>query len=148
MRIAIIGYPGSGKRELTKYLERKYFCPCLYLDDIFVNDTPDEIKNEMLDKFMNENISWAIEGDFVNNLFKERMERADKIVIMKFNRIACLFKYLKNNKEIKKEEIKNILSNSRGKNYRSLYRKIMRAYSDKVVLLFNQAQVFMLRDLI
>lgn len=148
MRIAIIGYPGSGKRELTKYLERKYFCPCLYLDDIFVNDTPDEIKNEMLNKFMNENISWAIEGDFVNNLFKERMEMADKIVIMKFNRIACLIKYLRNNKNPNKEEIKCILSGSRGKNYRKLYNQVMRTYSDKVVPLFNQAQVLMLRDII
>ena len=148
MKIAIIGYPGSGKRELTKFLERKYFCPCLYLDDVFVNDTKDEIKNEMLNQFMNENISWVIEGDFVNNLFIERMEMADKIVIMKFNRIVCLLKYLKNNKDIKKEEINTILFGSRGKNYRQLYNKVMRTYSDKVVLLFNQAQVFMLRDII
>lgn len=153
MKIAIIGYPESGKIELAKYLEKKYYCSTLYLDELFENnDVSKEVKNEMLDHFMKENISWVIEGDYVGIHFDERMKEADKIVIMKANRFACLIRYLRkqivNKKKINKTKIKEILFNKRKKIHRQLYRKVMRVYNEKTILLFNQTQAIMLRDLI
>ena len=39
MKIAVIGYTGSGKRAMTEYLKNKYYCAVLDLDDI---DFPNE----------------------------------------------------------------------------------------------------------
>lgn len=153
MKIAVIGYLESGEIELTRFLERKYFCATLYLDEIFEKvEGKEDLKKEMLDKFMKENISWAIEGTFENILFEERMEATDKIVIMKYNRLSCLIKYLRKqnskNEKIDKQKVKDIIWNKRKKAYRKALNKTMRKYSEKVVLIFNNAQLFMLRDII
>lgn len=153
MRIAVIGYLESGEVELTDYLEKKYFCSTLYLDEVFkdVEDRVD-VKKEMIDKFMKKNISWVIEGTYENILFNERMKVADKIVIMKLNRFACLLKYInKQNakgEKIDKQKVKDIIWYKRKKEYRKVLNSTMRRYSDKVVLIFNNAQIFMFRDII
>ena len=153
MKIAIIGYPYSGQVELAQYLEKKFFCPTLYLDHIFPkSEASDEIKKQMLENYLKENISWVIEGSYDNILFEKRMEEADKIVIMRFNRFACLFKYLrahrKANQEINEEEIKELFINSRKKEHRKLYNKVMRQYSEKVVLMNRRTHVLLFRDII
>ena len=34
MKIAVIGYTGSGKRAMTEYLKNKFYCATLLLDDV------------------------------------------------------------------------------------------------------------------
>ena len=156
MKIAIIGYPGSGKRKLADQIEGKYYCAKLCLDDIdFPGETRErniELTRELLNGFMEENISWVIEGDDFEVLFDERMDIADKIVIMKYNRFLCLFKMVKDHLErhqkVDGELISWILFGSRTSERRAQYNRIMRQYSEKVILLFNPAQLFMLKDLI
>ena len=153
MNIVIIGYLYSGEVELANFLEKKYFCSTLYLDEILPkSDATNEIKCKMVKEFMKENISWVIEGTYEDILLEERIEKADKIVIMKYNRFSCLFRYIrrqrKNKEKINKEDIKEIFINNRKSKYRKLFNNIMRKYSDRVVLIFNNAQNFMLKDMI
>ena len=156
MRIVIIGYPGSGKEALADYIENRYYCAKLCLDRVvFENETKERsraLTEDMLDRFMKENISWVIEVDDFDVMFKERMEIADKIVIMKYRRLTCLFKYLrrmrKEGNRPDKAYINWILFGSRSSEKRERYNRVMREYSDKTVMIFNDMQLFMLRDLI
>ena len=156
MRIVIIGYPGSGKEALADYIENRYYCAKLCLDQIsFPNETKERslaLTEDLLSRFMKDNISWVIEGDDFNVLFDERMEMADKIVIMKYRRLSCLVKYLrrmrKEKKEVDSAYINWLLFGSRNKEHRDRYNSVMRKYSDKTVMIFNDMQLFMLRDLI
>ena len=156
MRIVIIGYPGSGKESLADYIENRYYCAKLCLDQIvFEGETKERslaLTEELLNRFINDNISWVIEGDDFDVLFEKRMEIADKIVIMKYRRLSCLIKYLRRmSKEGKKADsayINWILFGSRNREHRDRYKDVMRRYSDKTVMIFNDMQLLMLRDLI
>ena len=156
MKIAVIGYPGSGKRALTEYLKNKFYCATLYLDDIdFPNESAErslELKKEMVEAFKRENISWVIDGDGFDIDFEKRMEEADKIVIMKYNRFSCLIRkldeYSNQKKKLDRKTVDWVLFKSRSSERRKIYNLVMRKYYDKVVMFFNNMQLLMYRDLI
>lgn len=96
MKIAIIGYSGCGKSTLAGYLSELYQIPVLYLDSVFWlpgwkgrkrEESADIVKN-----FLDTNVSWVIDGNYSYMEYEKRMEEADRIIFLSFNRFSCLFR--------------------------------------------------------
>lgn len=93
MKIAILGFSGSGKSTLAKQLSEHYNIPLLYLDCVnfkenWVLRNRDEGRR-IVDEFM-QNENWVIDGNYRSLYQKERLEQADQIIILKYNRFVCM----------------------------------------------------------
>ena len=102
MKIVIIGYSGSGKSTLAKTLGAHYNIAVLHLDSVHflsgwkVRDEKES--NEIVKKFIEENESWIIDGNYHKNA-SYRFELADKIIFLNYNRFFCLNSVIKRYKE-------------------------------------------------
>ena len=104
MKIQIIGYSGSGKSTLAKTLAKMYNIPVLYLDNVkFYGDwqaKSDEEQIEAVQKFLDENESWVIDGNY-SKICPQRFEMSDMTIFMNFNRFKCFFAARKRAKQYK-----------------------------------------------
>lgn len=98
MKIAVLGYSGAGKSTLARILGGHYNIPVLHLDTVqFLPNweiRDDEEKREIVSDFM-KNSDWVIDGNYSGLYKKERLEQADKIIILSFNRFFCFKSALK-----------------------------------------------------
>lgn len=161
MKIAIIGYSGSGKSTLARELAEAYQLPVLHLDQVqFLpgwKERTTEEQCEIVYNFMNEYPSWVIDGNYSRVCYAERMEQADLIIELLFNRFTCLNRVRKRyirykgqsrpdmtedcNEKLDGEFIRWILFDGRTKKHRKRYRSIQNLYPDKVIVLRNQKQI-------
>lgn len=92
MKIQIIGYSGSGKSTLAKKLGLFYNIPYLHLDNVqFYGDWQErtlEQQNEIVDKFLQENNSWVIDGNY-SKVSPIRFEISDITIFLNYNRFYC-----------------------------------------------------------
>lgn len=98
MKIAILGYSGAGKSTLARKLGAYYNIPVLHLDTVqFLPDWKirdyDE-KRKIVSDFMQQD-SWVIDGNYSKLYKKERLEQADIIIVLSFNRFFCFKSALK-----------------------------------------------------
>ena len=104
MKIAIMGFSGSGKSTLAKQLSEFYDIPLLYLDRVNFKENWAERNREeckqMVNTFM-QNESWVIDGNYSEMYQAERLEQADKIIILQYNRFVCMKGAFKRNREYK-----------------------------------------------
>lgn len=161
MKISVMGFSGSGKSTVSKFLSEIYDIPLLYLDKVkFVSDWKERDKDEISDiifNFLNNNDCWVIDGNY-NNLYKnERLESADKIIIIKLPALNCLFRIIKRYKDNKgkvresmadgcKEKIDAefiwwILFKSRNITNRKNFFIIKNKYKDKCIVLRSQKAI-------
>lgn len=160
MKIAILGYSGSGKSTLTKLLANHYNIPFLFLDTVqfeanWKERDRDEAR-EIVYNFM-QNDSWVIDGNYSGFYQRERLEQADKIILLDFQRRICLYRaykrYLKN-KNTTREDMANgciekmdfefvwwILHEGRTKEKRNHYKEIEKEFKNKIVVLKNPKEV-------
>lgn len=93
MKIAVLGYSGAGKSTLAGILAKHYNIPVLYLDSVSWTygwqERGKEEKEEIVREFM-KNENWVIDGNYKSLFRAERLEQADKIFILSFNRFFCL----------------------------------------------------------
>ena len=161
MKICIIGYTGCGKSTLARALGKLHEEPVLHLDS--VRFLPNWVEREMSEmekivvKFLDENDGWVIDGTYKKCALKRRLEEADEIVVMRFNRFACFFRawkrYLKYkgrtradmaegcNEKFDWEFVKWILWEGREKRRREALKKISENYPQKTTVLKNQRQL-------
>lgn len=159
-KIMVIGFSGSGKSTISKMISDILNIPVLYLDSVhwlpnrIENDTKTECK--VVSDFLENNNSWVIDGNFSHMSYKERLESADLIVFMNFNRFNCLFRAFKRLFEnlgktresmadncvekVDFEFIKWILWDSRQKSQTDNYKYALEKYGDKVVVIRNQKE--------
>ncbi len=158
MKIAIIGFAGSGKSTLARWLSQRHQIPLLYLDTLYWlpgwNIRDQEERMGILQRFMDEHEDWVIDGTYKTHLFDRRMEEADRILFLNFNRFNCLFRALKRHLQWKGktresitvgceekfdlEFIKWILWNSRTKAACGPLHRVVEQYPEKVTVLKNQ----------
>ena len=161
MKIAIIGHSGSGKSTLARTLAERYEIPVLHFDTIqFLPGwqiRTDEEKTAMTKSFLDGNAQWVIDGNYSRFFYQRRMEEADVIVVMLFNRWRCLWRvtkrYLKYknktrpdmaqgcNEKLDREFVRWILRDGRAQTARDRYAGVISQYSDKVVVVKNQRQL-------
>lgn len=161
MKIAIMGYSGSGKSSLARILSQRYNLPVLHLDTVqFLanwQERDHEERIEIVNAFLYDNDSWIIDGNYSSLYYQRRIEEADIIILLLFSRINCLYRcfkrYLKYqgqsrpdittgcNEKIDLEFIKWILFDGRTKEIQNRYKTISNKYKAKVVVLKNQHQL-------
>ena len=92
MKIQIIGYSGAGKSTLAKTLGEIYNIPVLHLDNVqFYGDWQERSKqeqNQIVDKFLQENQNWVIDGNYTA-VSPKRFEISDITIYLNFNRFFC-----------------------------------------------------------
>lgn len=160
MKIAILGYSGSGKSTLAKKLAKFYDIPYLFLDTVqfeanWVERDKDEARS-IVSEFMR-NDSWVIDGNYSGFYQRERLEEADKIIILDLPRYVCLpraYRRYKDNKNKTREDMASgciekmdfefvwwILYEGRTKEKRQHYKDIEQEFKDKVTVLKNPKDV-------
>lgn len=92
MKIQIIGYSGSGKSTLAKILGDYYKIPYLHLDNVqFYGDwqiRSKEEQNNIVNKFLDENENWVIDGNY-SIVGSRRFEESDITIFLNYNRFFC-----------------------------------------------------------
>jgi adenylate kinase family enzyme len=92
-RVVVLGSGGSGKSWLASELGRRTGLPVVHLDRIFwapgwVERDTEEARAELREEVARD--EWIIEGNFLNRLGAERLERADTVVFLDLPRLTCL----------------------------------------------------------
>lgn len=94
MKISVIGYSGAGKSTLACYLGEMLDIPVLHLDAVHWlpgwNVRPSAEKTALIERFLNENSSWVIDGNYFSLFSERRMKESDIIIFLDFNRFSCL----------------------------------------------------------
>ena len=161
MKIVILGYSGSGKSTLARNLSEKYNIPVLHFDTVqFLPNWEirvQEEKERMTKDFLDANDAWVIDGNYSKLSYQRRMEEADVIILLLFNKISCLYRvtrrYLKYkdstrpdmaegcNEKLDWEFIKWILRDGRSQSAKDRYSWVISRYGDKVIVVKNQRQL-------
>lgn len=136
MKIAILGTSGSGKSTLAQTLGATYHAPVLHLDT---------------------HESWIIDGNYTKTCYDQRLEEADQIIVLCFDRFTCLSRVLKRwwknrgkvrsssapgcEEKIDAEFLWWVLHQGRTPAKLAGYRRIGQQYPEKFVFLKNQSQL-------
>lgn len=153
MKIAVLGYAGSGKTYLSDYIAKKKNISVLHLDEIKWDKEWKPIDDKFVlpkvSSFM-ANDSWIIDGYYKYLFYDERLEDADKIVLLLLPRFTCFSRALIRTKSRKKDGYKNDLNwwfvkftlfGCRNKERRQSYDEIIEKYKEKTVVLKTKSQV-------
>ena len=153
MRIAILGYVGSGKSVLARHISQKLAIPKLELDDIAFDKNWKSVDRSLIlpeiALFM-EQESWIIDGNYGDLLQEERLKMADKIIFVMLPRVQCLMRALKRTKERKAAGYHNdinlwflrfLLFDCRNKHRRNDYDRIAKQYASKLTILTSQLEI-------
>lgn len=153
MKIAVLGYAGSGKTYLSNYISKKKNIPVLHLDEIKWDKEwkpiDDSVVLPQVSDFMTKN-DWIIDGYYDYLFYQERLEDADMIVLLLLSRLTCFYRAVKRTKSRKKDGYKNDLNwwfikftlfGCRNKERRQTYAEIEDKYKDKTVVLKTRRQV-------
>ena len=162
MKIAIIGYSASGKSTLAQAMGRRYALPVLHLDRVQflpgwqVRDKAEQqaLTADFLDSHPD---GWVIDGNYSGNCYERRMQEADRIIFMNFNRWACLARAIRRaaryrrqtrpdmgegcTEKLDAEFIWWILYRGRRPQTRARYRRVCRTWPEKVTVLHNQREL-------
>jgi len=161
MKTMIIGYSGSGKSTLAGKIAKHQNVPVVYIDTIFWLpgwvSRPREECNQILKEFLDSNDSWVIDGTYSKNNYDRRLEEADRIIFMNFNRFNCLWRALKRrikyngkarasmtegcNEKFDWEFFCWIMFQGRNKLNKGHFKKALDNYGEKVIVIKNQRQL-------
>ncbi len=97
-KVVIIGFSGCGKSTLARRLGEILGIEPLHFDTIHWLpgwvESSDEYKIERVQKEL-EKDRWIIEGSYRRILWKERLDAADTVIFLDFNRFLCLYRVIK-----------------------------------------------------
>ncbi len=161
MKIMVIGYSGSGKSTLARFLGRNYHVPVLHLDHVFWlpgwKSRSQEEMGKIVSRFMDSHTSWVIDGNYTKTVYSRRLEEADQIVFLDFNRFSCLFRVGKRywtyrgrtrkdmgrgcREKLDWEFIRWVLWDGRTRERKEEYRTAQIKYRDKVTRISGQKQL-------
>ena len=160
MKIAIFGHSGSGKSTLGAFLGELYGAPVLHLDVIAFEEgwkRREMAESRALAQQFMEQDSWIIEGNYRGMAWETRVEEADQLIYMNFPRLTCLKRAWKRYRtyrgrtresiapgcpeKLDLEFVLWILWQGRTPRRLARFRKTVKQYQDKTVVLKNQRQL-------
>ena len=162
MKIAILGTSGSGKSTLAKRLGETYGLPVLHMDTVHFLpgwvERPFEEEETIIRRFLDENAGgWVIDGNYTKTCYARRLEEADKIIVLWFSPLVCLWRAvcrLRQNKgrvrdssapgceeKIDAEFVRWILHDGRTAKKRAEMERIGEKYPEKYVMIRNQREL-------
>ena len=161
MKTAIIGFSGSGKSTLAQKIGKLDRAEVLHLDTVhflpnwIVRER--EEKEKIVEDFLNSRDSWVIDGNYTKLSYERRMEEADRIVMLLFNRFTCLRRVIKRYRQYKnttrpdmtegcpekldREFVLWVLFGGRKRAAKKRYKKLRERYPEKTVVLRNQKEL-------
>ena len=99
MTIVSRGFSGSGKSTLARVLGERYRIPVLHLDRVHWTtdwtERDDAEKRRIVRDFLDKNDSWVIDGNYSSLYQERRLEEADRILLLLFDRFTCLGRVLR-----------------------------------------------------
>ena len=96
-RILIFGLNGSGKSTLAKKLGEILGLEVIHLDKYFFKQKWEAVSREERDEIIKNILlkdKWIMDGTYPSSLDR-RMEAADTIIFLNFNRFLCLYRAFK-----------------------------------------------------
>ncbi|WP_421038351.1 DNA topology modulation protein FlaR [Streptococcus hyointestinalis] len=161
MKMVIIGYSGAGKSTLAKKLADFYKLPLLHLDKLrFLSNWQARSKADItadIQAFLDTHDSWVMEGNLSSCLFEERLNAADKIIILHLPRLTCLkraYKRYRQHRGYTRDSmaegcperfdldfIKWILIDGRHPKIQKQFQSVLENYSDKTFHLTSQMDI-------
>lgn len=161
MKIAIIGHSGSGKSTLARALGEKYRAEVLHLDTVHFlpewEERSAEEKQRLMREFLDTHESWVIDGNYSKLFYERRMEEADRIIVLLFNRFSCLYRVFRRYMQYKhtsrpdmtegceekldREFVWWVLHYGRTKKTKQRYNDVISRYGEKVIVVRNQKQL-------
>lgn len=94
----IVGFCGCGKSTLARQLGTLLNIEPTYMDALHWLpgwvESSNEHKINLLTPILKRD-RWIVEGSYRAILYKERMEKADTIIFLDFNRFLCLYRVIK-----------------------------------------------------
>lgn len=160
MKIAILGHSGSGKSTLAKRLGALLDVPVLHLDTVQFEPGWKERDRAQARALVAEFMArpaWIIDGNYTCFYQRERLEQADAVIHLRFNRIVCLRRVCKRYaqyrhttresmapgcpEKLDAEFVWWVLGKGRGPAQLRHYRAVLRAYRYKSVVIRNQKQL-------
>lgn len=161
MKIAVMGYSGSGKSTLARTLAERHGVEVLHLDSVqflpgwVVRDEAD--KERMVREFLDTHSGWVVDGTYSKLSFARRLEEADRIILLLFNRFTALWRVTKRylayrgqsrpdmaegcGEKLDAEFVWWVLHKGRSRRDRDRWRQIAARYPEKTVILKNQRQI-------
>lgn len=106
MKRMIIGQSGAGKSTLARKMQTITHSPLLPLDLLWhTTDYSDEAAEwfKAEQKFMAENESWIIEGNYTGTA-TERIEEADQIILLKVPTLLAIYRVILRSIKRKKKQ--------------------------------------------
>ena len=161
MKIVILGLGGSGKSTLAKQLGSFYHAPVLHLDAVhflpgWVERVPGE-EEQLVTTFLDTHSSWVMDGNYTKTCYARRLEEADQIIVLAFNRFLCLWRVIRRwwanrgavrdssapgcMEKIDAEFVWWVLYQGRTPARIAGYRQIARQYPEKFILIQNPRQL-------
>ena len=160
MKIAVIGYTGSGKSSLAIRLAELYNCPLMHLDKVHFNADWQRRDRQQayaeIDRFC-DLPDWVIEGNYFSLGMDRRFAEADRILFLNCNRFRCLVQALARAYRFRGKQRDDladgchdritpsflawILFNGRSGKWLEKYRSIERQYPEKFVPLHTRAEI-------
>ncbi len=161
MKIVIRGYSGSGKSTLARKLGEKYGLPVLHLDRVQWlpnwTERDDAEKRQIVKAFLDENESWIIDGNYSSLYQQRRLEEADLILLLLFDRLSCLYRVCKRKRRYRGQTrpdmgegcqekldaafLRWVLWEGRSRKNRQNYAKIQKQYPEKTIVIRNQREL-------
>jgi len=158
MKIAIIGYSGSGKSTLCRFISDYYKINKLHLDSVqFVDDWEVRQITEQEDrvsKFLEDNEEWVIDGNYSHLFLNQRLNEANKIIFMDFNRFNCFFRVIKRYIKYHNKTREDLNGNCKEKldlefiwwvlyegRDKSKFESVKNKYPNKLITISNQKQL-------
>ncbi len=97
-RVMIFGFSGAGKSTLARRIAEKIGIEPTHLDALhwlpgWVESGREHKRNAL--RPVLERDKWVIDGNYLKVLFDERLDMADTVVFLDFNRFICLFRVIK-----------------------------------------------------
>lgn len=96
-RIAVIGISGSGKSTFSRALSTLLKIPLYHMDSLFWNEGWQEVSPDVWsaqEKTLLSRPQWIVEG-YIDPAYPERLGKADLVIYLDFNGMACIWNGLK-----------------------------------------------------
>ncbi|MGT2925843.1 DNA topology modulation protein [Streptococcus cuniculipharyngis] len=160
MKIAIIGYSGSGKSSLARQLGQHDAIPVTHLDRLhFLPNWQERSCSDFrqLVKPILQEDDWLIEGNYSETYYQERLAQADIIIMLLFPAYRTYYRVLKRYLSYKGKTrpdmadgclekldwafTKWIWWDGRNQKHKANYQHIAQTYGDKVLILNSQKAI-------
>jgi len=161
MKIAIMGFSGAGKSTLARRLAEHHDVEALHLDTVqFLPNwviRAEEDKRRLVLEFMDSHEGWVIDGNYSALHLDRRLEEADLIILLLFDRISCLWRVTRRyftyrgrtrpdmgegcSEKLDLEFIRWVLHGGRTRKTKARFKARQEKYPHKTVVLKNQRQL-------